>query len=368
MLNSMKYSMIMALRNKEFMFSSILVAVLMGTVMFFMTGNIMDEVAEGTFEIDVAIVEADAHEHRLFIEILEEVEMFELEFLDMEEALYQLEAGTVDGIFEIGDEPRLLITNVTFSQRVMQSVVDEYVMSGDIFMNIASNNLQYLDAAIMSMADREPMMIEMEKAGNITDIMQMFAIMFVTSGALSGVFVGFERAVLMNNDGAIASRRLVSSFGKIRLLTMDLIGVSFIVVLISFIIWGYYTIVLNVELEINLALAGLSFFLTALFSVSFGAFFGLVAPGKRKTREQILNGIFMVFVMFAFFGVNIRTPLIQTINSYNPMTLLLDALMALNIGSYTRYIGFMITLAVSAVGLLIATLIAVRRNRNVDAK
>ena len=368
MLNSMKYSMIMALRNKEFMFSSILVAVLMGTVMFFMTGTILDEVAEGTFEIPVAVVEIPGHEHGIFIEIIEEIEMFDLEFLDSEEALYQLETGEIEGIFEVGDEPRLLVTMANFSQLVLQTVVDEYVMGSDIIMNIASANPQYLEAAIMSMTDRESVMVEMEKAENITDMMQMFAIMFVTSGAFSGVFVGFERAVLMNNDGAIGSRRLVSSFGKMRLLVMDLVGVSLVVVLISFIIWAYYTIILNVALEINLALAGISFFLTALFSVAFGAFFGLVAPGKRKTREQILNGVFMIFIMLAFFGVNVRTPLIQTLNAYNPITLLLDALMALNIGSYTRYVGFMVILAVSAVGLLAATLIVLRRNRNVDAK
>jgi len=95
MFNSMKYSMIMALRNKEFMFSSILIAILMGTVMYFMTGSIMDEVAEGTFEIPIAVVEIAGHEHDLFIEILDEVEMFEVEFLDMDEALYQLEAGEI---------------------------------------------------------------------------------------------------------------------------------------------------------------------------------------------------------------------------------------------------------------------------------
>jgi len=357
-----------ALRDKEFMLSSIVVAVLMGTVMYFMTGSIMDEVAEGTFEIQVAVVEVAGSEDSVFVEILKEIEMFELEFLDMEEALYKLETNGVQGIFEVGYEPRLLVINAGFSQLVMQSVIDEYVMGGDIFANIASENPQYIEAAIMSMADRDSVMSEMEKAESITDMMQMFAILFITSGALSGMFVGFERAILVNNDGEIASRRLVSAFGKTKILVMDLIGVALIVVVLAFIIWAYYAFVLSVSLEINLALAGIAFFITGLFAVAFGAFFGLVAPGKRKTREQILSGVFMGMMMLAFFGANINSATIEAINEFNPMMLLLDALMALNIGSYTRYIGFMVTMAILTVVLFTVTLIAVRRNRNVDAR
>ena len=368
MLNSMKYSMIMALRNKEFMFSSIIMAVMMGTIMHFMTGTIMEEIEEGTFEIEVAVVEIAGSENSFFLEILEAIDMLDVQFLDMEEALYQLEINEVAGIIEVGSQPRLLVVNNGFSQFVLQAIVDEYVMNSNVFVNIENENPQYLQAAMMSMIDREAVVIEMERTENITDMMQMFAIMFVTTGALSGIFVGFERAILINNDGEIGSRRLVSSFGKMKLLIMDLIGVALIVVLISFIIWAFYTMVLGVTLEINLALAGLSFFLTALFGVAFGAFFGLVAPGKRKTREQILNGVFMAIIMLGFFQANLRTPLIEAINEFNPMMLLLDALMALNIGSYARYTGFMVTLAVSTVVLLAITLIAVRRNRDVDAK
>ena len=363
----MKYSMKRALRDKEFMFTSIIIAILMGTVMHFMTGSIMEEIDEGIFEINVAVVEATHHEHDIFIEVLESVEMLELEFVDMEAALYKLDAGDVQGIFEVGYEPRLLVTVSHFSQRILQSIADQYVMNHDIFTNIAMTNPEYLASAMMSLVDRDSIMAEMELSENVMDIMQMFMIMFVTTGALSGIFVGFERAIMVNNDGTTASRRLISSFGKMKLLLADLLGVAAVVVLISFITWGYFAIVLGVELEVNLTLAGLSFFLTGMFGLALGAFFGLVAPGKRKTREQILNVFYMGMIMIGFFGSQMRMPIINTINEYNPLMILVDAIMALNIGSYNRFIGFMVALAVSTVVMLAATIIALRRTRHVDA-
>ena len=368
MLNGIKYSMIRALRDKEFMFSSILVAVLMGTVMYFMTGSMMDEVNEGTLEINVAVVEIAGSEQSMFIDILQSIDMFELDFVNREEALYLLETGDVDGIFEVGSRPHLLVTESFFRQLILQTVADEYVMNGEIFTTIGNENPQYLEAAMMSMVDQRAIMAEMEIAEHVIDMMQMFMIMFVTTGALSGIFVGFERAIMVNNDGKTASRRLVSSFGKINLLVADLLGAAFVIVLIAFAIWGYFTLVLGVALEVNLALAAVSFFLTGLFGLTFGAFFGLVAPGKRKAREQILNGAYMGMIMIGFFGAQMPVPMIQRINDFNPLMLLVDAIMALNLGSYDRYIGFMVTIGILTVVMFVATIIALRRNRHVDAK
>ena len=368
MYTTMKYSMLRAFRDKELMFSSLLVAILMGTVMYFMADSIMEEVTAGTWEIPVAIVEAPGHEESMFIEILESIEMLNLEFVSMEDALELMESDEIAGIFEVGYLPSLLVPASFFQQRLLQTIADEYVINNAIFANIEAQNPEYLESAMMSLINRDGVMEEMAISENVIDIMQMFMIMFVTTGTLSGVFVGFERAILLNNDAKIGSRRLASSFGKMKLLMADLFGAVMVVVTIAFITWAYFTFVLGVELEVNLALAGLSFVLTGLFGLSFGAFFGLVAPGKRKMREQILNGVYMGMVMIGFFGAQVHNPTLSLINSFNPLMVLVDAIMALNIGSYERYIGFMVTLGVSTIVMLVATIFALRRNRHVDAK
>jgi len=369
MFNSMMYSIKRALRDKELMFSSILIAILMGTVMFFMTDSIMDQVNDGDFNIYAAVVVEEGAQN-MFLDTLVQIDMFVLEFVDMEAALYLLENNEINGIYVISAtaEPRLYVPASFFSQRVMQMVLDEYIMNTRIFTEIAMNNPQYLETAMMSMLDRDTVLAEMEIAENVIDMMQMFMIMFVTTGALSGIFVGFERALLLNSDGTIGSRRLVSSFGKMKMLLADLFGATMVVLLITAIIWAYFALVLGVELQVNLALAGLSFLITGLFGLSFGAFFGLVAPGKRKAREQFLNVIYMGMIMLGFFGSQMRMPIIRTINEFNPLMILIDAIMALSLGSYNRYIGFMITMSALTVVMLVGTIIATRRNRDVDAK
>jgi hypothetical protein len=276
----------------------------------------------------------------------------------------------VHGIFEITDsEPRLLVTeNAMFSARVLSSIIDEYVKNNQIITNIAINNPQYLESALLDMGNQGAVTTQMALMDHVIDIMQMFMIMFVTTSALAGVFVGFQRAIEVNNDQHLGSRRLVSSFGKMKLLMTDLLGVTIVSVGIAFATWAYFAVVLGVELEVNLWLAGVSFFLTAFFGVALGAFFGLVAPGTKKVREQILNGAYMGMVMLGFFGSGARIPWVIALNDFNPLMILVDAIMALNIGSYDRFIGFMIALGVSAVVMLIATIFALRRTRHVDAK
>ena len=368
MLNSMKYSIIRALRDKEFMIMSILVAVVMGTVQYFMVGTMLEELEDGTLEIPVAVVEVAGNEDSMFIEILEIADLFELEFVDMEEALYKLETDAVDGIFEVGNEPRLIVINSGFAQLLMQTVADEYIIGGNILEQIATENPEYLETAIMSMMEPASIMNEMAIADDMADMMQLTAITFIIMTAVSGMFVGFERAIMTNNDGGCASRRITSSFGKMNILVADLIGVAFLVVAMTFAVWGYFALVLGVTLEMNAGFAILAFFLTALFSLSFGAFFGLVAPGKRKTREQILTTAYMVMVMAAFLGPQLQIDMLELINAINPISIVLDSIMALNLGSYTRYFGFMISIAIASIIFLALAIIALRRTRHVDIR
>jgi len=369
MFNSMKYSAIRALRDKEFMFSAVVLAILMGTVQFFMTNTIMDDLMEGSLEVPVAIVEVAGSEESVFVDILEATGMFELTFYDdLDNIMYQLEDNTVAGIFEVAEVPRLIVSNNGVSQMLMQAVADEYIIGHEMLMRIATENPEYLEAAVAQLMTTSSVMAEMEIAENQVDLMQFIIIMMLTLPAMSGMFLGLERAVLTNNDGEKASRRIISSFGKWRILIADLLGSAFVVLINTLIVWAWFALALGVDLGVNLMLAGLTFLVISLFSLSFGAAFGLLAPGGRKTREQILTGAYMAMFMFGFMGSQMQNETIRLINQFNPMTATIDALMALNMGSYGRYVGFMSILAGAAVICLILTSVALRRNRHVDVR
>jgi len=369
MLNSMKYSMLRAFRDKEFMFSALLLAILMGTVNFFMANTMMDDLIEGTLEIPVAIVEVAGSEESMFADILEATDMFELTFHEtVDDVMYQLEDHTVAGIFEVGELPRLIVSNNGWSQMLMQAVADEYIVSHEMLMRIAMENPEHLEAAVLQLMATSSVMREMEMADRQVDVTQFMTIMMLTLPAMSGMFLGLERAILTNNDGEKASRRIISSFGKWKILIADLLGSALVVVMNTVIVWAWFALVLGVDLGVNLVLIGLTFIVVALFSLSFGAAFGLLAPGGRKTREQILTGAYMAMFMFGFMGAQIQNELFSLINQFNPMTATIDALMALNMGSYGRYVGFMTILVGATTLSLVLTAVAVRRNRHVDVR
>ena len=368
MINSIKYSMIRALRDKEFIFSSLLVSIAMGTIMYFATGTMMDEINDGSFEIQIAVVTDAATGESQFVQVLEEIHFIAPTFTNMEDALSLLEHNEITGIFEITDAPVLLVRASGPRAQILQSIADAYITNSQILERIAMENPTYLESAIARMMTQTAVLEPMGNAADLTSMMQLMMIAFVSMAAISGVFVGFERAILTNNDASKGSRRLVSAAGKMNILAGDLVGGALVALGLSTIIWAYFALVLNVELHVNLFFTALAAFLVCLFGVSFGAFFGLVAPGKRKTREQILQLFYMAFIMLAMFGAQVRIPVITTINRFNPASLMMDALTALNIGNIGQYIAFMMTLVIVSVVCLILTFVSLRRNRDVDTQ
>ena len=368
MLNSIKYSMIRAMRDKEFILSSLLVSIAMGTIMYFATGTMMDEINDGSFEIKIAVVTDGAVGESQFVQVLKEIDFIAPTFTNMEGALDLLEHNEITGIFEITDAPRLLVRASGPRAQILQSIADEYITHAQIFEQIARENPTYLEATVSRLMSQTAVLTPMENTADLTSMMQLLMIAFVSMAAISGVFVGFERAILTNNDASKGSRRLVSAAGKMKMLAGDLIGGALVALGLSAIIWAYFALVLNVELHVNLFFTALAAFLVCLFGVSFGAFFGLVAPGKRKTREQILQMFYMAFIMLAMFGAQVRVPVITTINRFNPASLMMDALTALNIGNFGQYLAFMMTLLTVSIVCLILTFVSLRRNRDVDTQ
>jgi len=369
MLNGIKYSALRAIRDKEFVLSSLLIAILMGTVNFFMADNVMTELTEGNINIPIAIVETHGSEESFLADVLEATDMFEISFHnDVESIMYQLEDNTVAGIFEIGETPRLIVANNGWNQNLMLAIADEYVIRQTVMNQILTENPQYFEYVMTAMLNEITLMAEMPISENQVNMLQFMTMMMIVMPALGGMFVGLERAMLTNNDGEKASRRIISSMGKFKMLIADLIGSTIISMLLSVIAWAWFAFVLGVDLDLNLAWGALTLLIMALFSVTFGAIFGLLAPGGRKAREQILQGVYMGLFMIGFIGGQFHNDTIRLINQFNPISLSIDALMALSMGSYGRYITFMSIFAGVTIVCLILLNFAVRRNRHVDVR
>jgi len=371
MLNTIKYSFLRALRNKEHVISSVAISLLMGTMFFFMTDTMLDELIDGSITLEIGVVQvAGEDEHATFLDILDAAgALFEIQMMEMDEALYALENDEIYGIFEIGNELNLLVVNDGFRQIIMQQFADSYLQHHEILMTILATNPAYFDHAMMSILAQTPVMSEKEMANEMPDMIQNLAITMIAITSVIPFFQGFDRALKVNNDGKIGSRRIISSFGKMNMLIGDLIGVAVLQVILTMITWAYFAFVLGINIEASIPLSILAFFIASAFSVAFGAFLGLVAPGKEKTREQILNVVVMIGAFAAGMSATIRgIAVVDAINTVNPFVLIADAVLALTLDNMPRYIGFISTIAGATVVLLAITFITLRRNRHVDLK
>lgn len=371
MLNTIKYSFLRALRNKEHVISSLTISLLMGTLFFFMTDTMLDELQSGNMTLEIGVVQvAGQYEHVTFLDLLHAAdELFDIQMMDMDEALYALASDEIYGIFEVGNELHLLVANDGFRQILMQQFADTYLQHHEILMTILAENPAYFEDAVMNTIAHLPVTSEMEMANEMPDMMQNIAITMIAITSAIPFFQGFDRALKVNNDGKIGSRRIISSFGKMNMLVGDLIGVAMLQVILTMIAWAYFAFVLGINIEASIPLAALAFFVASVFSVAFGAFLGLVAPGKEKTREQILNAVIMIGSMTAGMSATIRgIAVLDAINAINPMVLIADAVLALTLDNMPRYLAFVSTMAGATVLLFAITFITLRRNRHVDLK
>ena len=371
MLNGIKYSFLRALRNKEHVISSLAISLLMGTMFFFMTDTMLDELMDGTVTLEIGVVlVAGQDEHVTFLEVLHAAgDVFDVQMMEMDEALSALENDEIHGIFEVGDELHLLVVIDGFRQVMMQQVADSYLQHHEILMRILKSNPAYFEDVVLSMMAQTSITYEMEMANEMPDMLQNIAITMIAITSAIPFFQGFDRALKVNNDGQIGSRRIISSFGKMKMLVGDFIGVALLQVILTMIAWAYFAVILGINLEARMSLAALAFFVASIFAVAVGGFLGLVAPGKEKTREQILNVVMIVGTMAAGLSAQLRgIAVMDAINTVNPFAIVADAVLALTLDNMPRYIGFVSMMAGATVILLALTFIALRRNRHVDLK
>ena len=367
MFQQIKYSFLGTLRNKEHLISSLAVSILMGTVLHFITG--VNFVAEET-TIPVAIVnEGFESEHAEFVELLSGMDlMTPIYELNITDAMYQLESGAVDGIFEVGADLRLIVAQSGLNQRILAQITDEYLRVSSVLTRVAVNNPEYLEAATNNITNFVSLNQEMELASGLTDPFSHMTFMLIALTSLMCIYQGFEKTIkIQDGSRALSGRRQSSVASKVKMLVADLIGLSLLQFVYSVIVWAYFVFVMNAPVDGNLVLIVATLFIGCLFATTFGAFFGIVIPGKVELREKMLNGGFMIFAMLGGFGIQLRgNQILDIAQSINPVMLLTDSLLALRVDNLGRYIQFISILFALTTFFLVISIIFLRRNRHAD--
>lgn len=373
MLQAYKYGLLSAVRNKSQLFWSLLFPLILGTLFNLAFSSII-KTTESFSEIPVAVVEAGNSEtSEYFTDIVNELSagegaMLSPVYTDPEEAEELLAKGDIEGIFHVGDDIRLIVSDEGINQSILKIISDSYLQISATVSNIAQTRPDMVEEVIAGIYDDLEVNEEIT-LGNETNTMLQYYYALIAMTCLFGCFFGFYKVLAIKADmSALAARRSVSPTKKLSMILSDFFAAVTIQFLQTLIVIAYLVFILGINFGDQWEFVILTSFVGCISGVSYGTFIGSVV----KTNENTSMGILTVSSLFLCFlsGLmmqNMKYIVEQyapVINLINPAALLSDAFYCLTVyDNYSRYTRNMVSLLIISAIFCIVSGFVLRRKR-----
>ena len=303
----LKYNLLQYFRDREVLFYTLVIPVVMG-VLFFQALVFVDEEAG---EIPVAIVEQGPSTdlNQAFLELadsLEQQEMLTTTFIDFDGAVGMMQAGQVSGVIVLGDTIELMLASAGVEQSILDSIVNEFTIRSAAIANITELRPQYREQAIaaiesyitVSASVRD---IAANPAANFFYIMLAIG---VFASSIRGLKMGFDLQAHVSNT---AARLSVSPTKKIILIIENLVTAVVAQTVSSTATILFYVFILGIDFGTQWGFILLACVVGSFASVAFGVLFSVVGSASVETKGAYLSIITYGFMFAAgIFGAPIR--------------------------------------------------------------
>ncbi|MCL2399159.1 MAG: ABC transporter permease [Defluviitaleaceae bacterium] len=317
----LKYNLLQYLRDREVLFYTLVIPLVMGTIFF----QIMNFVDEETGVIPVAIVEQGAltSQNQAFLELannLEQQERLEITFINYESAIGMLQADQVFGVIILGETMELMLTSAGTEQSILESIVNEFTIQYAATANIAELRPQYLEQALAAINSYVSVSTPARNIpiSQVANFFYVFLAMGAFTSSIRGLKMGFELQADISNT---AARISIAPTKKLVLIVENLISAVVAQTLGSTITLLFYVFVLGINFGTQWGLILLTCVVGSFASVSFGILFSIVVPGNEDKKGGYLALVIYTFMFTSgVFALEIRTlvrdafPLFDRIN------------------------------------------------------
>ena len=360
MLNYLKYRLKTITRQKDLMFWTLCFPLILAT--FF---NIAFANLEFTFNesINVAVV---GNKDELIIEVMEEtqlndVELFNLEFVNEQEAQELLKEHEVSGILELdGDEVKLILNQNDMRASVLNEFLNSYIQRSTLMNTQVMQNPELLtNGWIMETLDFTNYLNQNEENLVVLEIMFLSVIGL---GIFMGSYISFEgmRNIYAKIEKKSARVNL-SALPKYKMILADA-AVSFVLICVFQIIsYFYITEFIGINLSDNIVVNILIIVLGCFVAVGLGYAVALVFK-----KESYLTPITMIWGALAgMFSPDIKILVdsnLPMLRYANPLNLVVDSLLTYaNFSDFSMISSYLIALFVWGVALLVICINYLRR-------
>lgn len=366
-----KYKFFVLLRNKGMLFWTLMFPIILGTLFNVAFGSIM-KTTESFSEIPVAVVVRN--EGNYFTEVLKilsngEEAVLLPEYVEMQEAERMLASEEITGIFEIGDEIKLLISGNGLNQNILKTISDSFIQTSGTMNTIMQTKPEKAEELLAGIYNDIKINHEITFGKGETDTNVQYFYALIAMACLYGSFFGGSNVSNIKADrSALAARRCISPTKKISMIFSDFCAAVILLFIIVLIILVYIIFVLNINFGDVWGYVILTAFVGCITGVGFGTLVASVLKTDDKTTEGILSAAstFLCFLSGLMLG-NMKYVIEQyapLINRINPAALLSDAFYCLAVyDNYSRYTLNIISLLVISAIFCIASAIILGRKK-----
>lgn len=369
-----KYSFLSLLRNKTLTFWTLLFPLILGTFFNLAFSNIISS-TESFTEIPVAVVvQGDSY----FTEVLNELSggegaLIVPQYLSAQEAEELLSTGEVDGIFEVGESIRLIVSKDGINQSILKSISDSYLQISGTISTIAQTKPDMIAVVLNTIYEDVNINRETTMGTGETDTMIQYYFALIAMSCLFGSYFGCQNIFnIQANRSPIAARRCTAPTKKISMIFTDFAAAVTLMFCISLIVLAYLILVLKINFGDTFWLVALTAFIGSITGVSLGMFVtALIQSSDENLPIGILTGVslFLSFLSGLMFHTMryIVEQYAPIINRINPAALLSDAFYSLVVyDSFTRYAASIISLLVLSAVFCVGSALLLRRKRYAD--
>lgn len=383
--HNLKYSLKVLFKSKSLIFWTFAFPIILGFLFNLAFSNI--EESEKLDIINLGIVDTKNFDEN-FITALKylgnkdnEDRLFEIKYLDKEEANEHLDNSKIDGYIFYENKIKITIKENGINETIIKNVVDEIIQQTKFTEDVASKEIQNeMISGNMNIDYENIYKNAYELAGysykNTKDIskenLSYTMIEYYTLIAMTALYGGIIAMTSLNNNLAnMSSKGKRVSIAPVKKLTTILSSLvaSYIVQTIGMILLFIFTIVvIKVDYGNNLGKVILLALVGMLAGLSLGTFIGAIL----KTNEASKVGIIIAITMLGSFlsgmmGITMKYIIdsnVSILNKLNPASMITDGFYSLYYyETFNRYYFNIISLLIFSTILILISCISLRRQK-----
>ncbi len=374
-LHIFKYRLKALFHEKSEFFWNMIFPLVLGTCFFAAFSNITKS-TESFSTIPVAVVLENTATEEYFIDMMDglsqangdEAPFFQVQYCSLEEGEDLLKNKEVEGLILMKDgKPTLTITENGIYQTMIKAVMDKYVQTMDIVMQMIPTHVDKLEQVTEAVSGEVSYLKEMKLTEGNTDYVLDFFFALIAMTCLMGTTIGqYISMHIKANLSGIGLRKSISSANRMTMILADFASTYTMAIAANALLLIYLKYILKLNLGAGFWEILPVTFAGSLIAISLGMLVGFL-PRLSEGAKMAINISFTLFSSFLSglmmsgikYMIEKNCPII---NRINPATLISDALHSLNIyDSYEKYAQCMITMIIMSVVLFIACILIARR-------